>query len=74
MAEKSWQVVKNRYCSRADCEVFLEAEETYPAEWMPDQPPQVLRHRCSKGMECSLKDGNACTWSGSNPGYDPFKD
>lgn len=72
MVAKEWQVVKRRYCTRAQCAVALEAEAVYPAEWMPEQPPHLGAHRCSNGMECMLEDKPACVWSGGNPAYDPF--
>jgi len=47
MATKVWESVKVRYCDHVKSEVSLEAQVVYPAEWMPDQPPQVLSHRFS---------------------------
>jgi hypothetical protein len=72
MAEKQWKIIKVRFCDHVDCEVDLEVEEVYPSEMMPDQPPRIRAHRCSRGVECSLFDKVACQWAGSNPVYDPF--
>lgn len=74
MAEKTWEVIKVRYCQHVAKNVGLEVETVYPAEWMPDQPARILAHRCSNGLACSLDPRPACMWSGSNPAYDPFKE
>ena len=47
MAQKSWEVIKVRYCQHVSQEVGLEAEAVYPSEIMPDQPPRLVAHRCS---------------------------
>jgi hypothetical protein len=52
--------------------VTLEAELVYPAEWLPDQAPQVQAHRCSCGLECNLDERPSCVWAGTNPAFDPF--
>ncbi len=72
MAEKDWKILKVRYCNHAGKEVSLDAEVVYPAEWMPDQPPRVISHRCSNAIRCRLFNRGACLWSGANPTYDPF--
>jgi hypothetical protein len=72
MAEKSWQVIKVRYCHHADQEVNLEAELIYPAEFMPDQQPRVNAHRCSHAFACNLDGRASCVWAGTNPSFDPF--
>ena len=72
MALKTWQDVKVRYCDHAGCEVALEAEVVYPAEFLPDQPPRILAHRCSEAVRCMLFNKPSCVWAGSNPLYDPF--
>jgi hypothetical protein len=74
MAEKSWEVIKVRYCQHVAKEVGLEVEAVYPAEWMPDQPARIVAHRCSHAFACSLDTRPACVWAGSNPAYDPFKE
>jgi len=74
MAEKSWEVIKVRYCQHAAKDVGLEVEAVYPAEWMPDQPARIVAPRCSHAFSCSLDPRPACVWAGSNPAYDPFKD
>jgi hypothetical protein len=51
----------------------LEAEVVYPAEFLPEQAPQILAHRCSKGEECGRLDRKTCQWAGTNPGFDPFQ-
>jgi len=74
MAQKTWDVIKVRYCQHVAQEVGLEAEAVYPAEWMPDQPPRILAHRCSHAFACSLDPRPSCVWAGTNPTYDPFKE
>jgi len=74
MAVKQWEVLKVRYCNHVGCEVGLEAELIYPAEQLPDQPPRVEAHRCSRGKECMLHETQSCIWAGSNPGFDPFEE
>ncbi|MEN6409444.1 MAG: hypothetical protein ABFD44_07020 [Anaerolineaceae bacterium] len=74
MAVKIWQPIKVRFCEHVQANVALEAEELIPAEFMPDTYPRVEAHRCSQGYLCSLSSKVACTWSGTNPGYDPFQD
>ena len=72
MAEKEWKVEKKRFCDHVAEEVSLEAEVVYPAEYLPDQTPRVLAHRCSKGMVCASFSQGTCIWAGTNPSYDPF--
>jgi hypothetical protein len=72
MAVKNWEALKSRYCDHAECDVTLEAEVAYAAGILSDQPPRLLAHRCSNGIECSLKNKAACVWAGTNPAYDPF--
>lgn len=74
MAVKTWQTIKVRYCHHADAEVELEAQTVYPAEWLPDQPPRILAHRCSHAFACSLDGRPSCVWAGTNPSYDPFRE
>jgi len=74
MAYQTWEVIKTRYCGRAGCKVALEAKLVYPATWMPDSPPRRTALRCNHGLICNEKDQTACTWSGTNPAFDPFKD
>lgn len=72
MSFKTWQTLKVRYCHHTDAQVSLEALLVYPAEWLPEQPPRVLRHRCSRALVCNLVDHQSCVWAGTNPAYDPF--
>ena len=74
MAVKTWEAVKVRYCDHAGSEVALEAEIVYPIDVLSDQPPRLLAHRCSRGLECSLNSQPSCVWAGTNPNYDPFKE
>lgn len=74
MAEKKWEVVKVLYCHHVKEKVGLEAQMLYPAEWLPDQPPQVLAHRCSKAYACNQDGRSSCVWAGTNPAFDPFKE
>jgi hypothetical protein len=74
MAVKRWESIKVRYCTRVRQDVRLEAQVIYPADNLPDQAPQVAAHRCSHAFACSLEERSGCTWAGTNPGYDPFKE
>ncbi len=73
MAWVTWATVKMQYCDRVDEEVCLEAQFVYPAEILPDQPPRVIAHRCSRAMICNQFDKPTCIWAGTAPGYDPFR-
>jgi hypothetical protein len=72
MAWVMWKPIKEQRCERMDEEVALEARIVYAAEFLPDQPPRILAHRCSKGLECNQMDTPTCIWAGTLPGYDPF--
>ena len=72
MAVKVWHPLRFRYCQHVDEEVALQAEVVYPAEWLPEGPPRVLAHRCSRGIDCNLESRPSCVWAGTNPIYDPF--
>lgn len=72
MAYKTWKVIEVRYCDRAGEEVSLDTQVVYPAEWLPEQPPRVQAHRCSRALSCNLFNKPACSWSATNPGYDPY--
>lgn len=74
MVLRDWQVIKVQYCQHAGKEVALEAEVVYPAEFLPDQPPRILAHRCSEAFSCNLDGRASCVWAGTNPMYDPFKE
>lgn len=67
-----WKTMKSTNCDRVDEVVALEARVVYPAEFLPDQPPRILAHRCSKGLECNQMNTPTCMWAGTLPGYDPF--
>ena len=71
MSVREWQAVKMCYCHHVDQEVALEAELVFPAEWMPEQPPRILAHRCSHAMDCNLDGRPSCVWAGTNPVIDP---
>ncbi|MEJ2011109.1 MAG: hypothetical protein P8X64_02665 [Anaerolineales bacterium] len=72
MAWVTWKSIKAQRCERIGEQVALEARVVYPAEFLPDQPPRILAHRCSKGLECNQMDSATCVWAGTLPGYDPF--
>ena len=74
MSEKTWEIIKVRYCHHVKDEVNFEAQVVYPAEWLPDQPPRVIGHRCSEGLACNQESRASCIWAGTNPTYDPFKE
>lgn len=72
MSVKDWQPIQYCFCQHVGEEVALEAELVYPPEWLPDQQPRVLAHRCSRGMVCNLDNRASCRWAGTNPAIDPF--
>ena len=72
MSEKTWEVIKLRYCHHVDREVGLEVEVVYPPEFMPDQPPRVFAHRCTHAIACNLDGRPSCLWAGTNPVIEPF--
>ena len=67
-----WSPIKRAICERIGEEVTLEVRMVFPADILPDQPPRVLAHRCSRGIECNLFDKPSCCWAGTLPEYDPF--
>jgi hypothetical protein len=72
MAERKWEPIKTCYCQHVDQEVDLEAEMVFPVEWLPDQKPRIIAHRCSHALVCNLDGRPSCIWSGTNPMIDPF--
>ena len=59
MAQKKWQIEKFHYCEHVGQEVELEVQVVYPADQLPDQPPHVIAHRCSKALASSTRAGAA---------------
>jgi hypothetical protein len=74
MVDKAWQVIKVRYCDHAGAEVAMEVELVFPAEFLPEQQPRVIGHRCSRAIACNLDNRASCVWAGTNPTFDPFAD
>ncbi len=72
MACVTWKSIKVQHCERVDEDVALQARVVYPASFLPEQPPRILAHRCSKGLECNQIDKPTCLWAGTLPGFDPF--
>lgn len=72
MSVKIWEPIKICFCNHVSQEVALEAEMVYPPEWLPDQSPRILAHRCSHGAACNLDNRPSCIWAGTNPNIDPF--
>jgi hypothetical protein len=52
-------------------EVALEIQVVLPADQLPDQPPHVIAHRCSKAMECNKIDKMVCAYCFTNPNENP---
>ena len=71
MAQKKWQVSKVRYCEHVGQVVALEVQVVLPADQIPDQPPHVIAHRCSKAMECNKVDKIVCAYCFTNPNANP---
>ena len=74
MSVKTWEPIKPCFCHHINQQVTLEAELVYPPEWLPDQSPRVLAHRCSNGLACNLDGRPSCLWAGTNPAIDPFSE
>jgi hypothetical protein len=74
VAVKKWESIKVHYCERVKADVTLDAQVIYPADFLPDQPPQVVGHRCSHAYTCNLDGRPSCIWAGTNPAYDPFSE
>ncbi len=72
MSVKRWETRKTIYCKQAQAQASLEVQVVYAAEHLPDQPPRVLGHRCSKSLDCVFCGPARCYWTGENPAYDPF--
>jgi len=72
MAERIWEKSKVRFCEHVGREVALEVELVYTIDFLPD-PPRVIGHRCSHGVDCNQFAQAACVWAGTNPNYDPFR-
>ena len=68
-----WEPAKICFCHHIKREVSLDTALVYPSEWLPDQPPRILAHRCSNAVECNLDGRSSCMWSGTNPAFDPFE-
>ena len=71
MAQRQWQVQKVHYCEHVEQNVALEVHVVYPADHLPDQPPHVIAHRCSKALECNSLDKMVCSYSFTNPDLKP---
>lgn len=72
MAEITWEVSRSGFCDHVHREVALEVELVHPLDFLPD-PPRVIAHRCSLGMECNHSASTACLWANTNPNHDPHK-
>ena len=71
MTQKKWQIEKIHYCEHVNAQVALEVQVVYPAEYLPDQPPHVIAHRCSKALECNKVDKLVCAYCFTNPDVKP---
>lgn len=67
MAQKKWQIEKVHYCEHVGQEVELEVQVAYPSDQLPDQPPHVIAHRCSKALECNQLNKMVCSYCFTNP-------
>jgi hypothetical protein len=72
MAQKKWEICKTCYCKHVKGRVALEVEVLYPIDFLPD-PPRLLAHRCSHGVQCNQFAEASCIWAGTNPTFDPFR-
>ncbi len=71
MAEAAWEITRVEMCDRVGQLASLEVYRTYPAEFLPDQPPHVGARRCSLGISCNMLDRPGCQFAGTLPGFDP---
>lgn len=71
MAQKQWQIEKVHYCEQVGQKVELEVQVVYPADPLPDQPPRVIAHRCSKALECNQLGKMVCSYCFTNPDLQP---
>jgi hypothetical protein len=72
MAEKKWYVSKVCYCEHVGHEIAIETQVVLPPEYLPEQAPRVMAHRCSDALECNSLNKTACAWCGTNPNYHPL--
>ena len=72
MSTKTWQPIQVIVCAHTGKEVALEVELVYPPDFVPDQSPRVLAHRCTEALNCNLDGRVSCVWAGTNPAIDPF--
>ncbi len=72
MATIVWETADTRVCDRIRRVVQLEVQHVYPADLLPDQPPQVRERRCSEALVCNALERPACVWAGTLPGHDPL--
>ncbi len=73
MAHITWVPQRSFYCQHIGQQVQIEDELIFPADILPDQPPQRRARRCSHGLSCNLQDRPACVWAGTNPLYNPLE-
>jgi hypothetical protein len=73
MVDQAWEAQQIMYCERTSSEVQLEVKKLYPPEVLGVKPARITSHRCSNGQECMMFGQAGCTWSGSNPDFDPFR-
>ena len=72
MAEKKWYVSKVLYCEHVGHDIALETQVILPSEYLPEQAPRVIAHRCSDALECNCVNKPSCAWCGTNPNYRPI--
>jgi hypothetical protein len=73
MERVMWMPIRRMFCEKAGAAAALEVRLVYPAELLPDQPPRVVAHRCSLGLQCNQMESPTCCWAGTLPGFDPFR-
>lgn len=71
MSQKQWKVAKVHYCEHVGQDVQLDVQVVYPADHLPDQPPHITAHRCSKALECNQLNKMVCTYCFTNPDINP---
>ena len=71
MTEKTWEVIKVRYCDHVGHEVSIETEVIHPSDYLPDMA-RVVAHRCSDAKICNMANKPGCAWCGTNPNHQPL--
>jgi hypothetical protein len=73
MAVCTWEMSETRFCDHIHQDVALETQLVFPADFLPDQNPRILSHRCSQGGHCTLFSQPTCVWVDILPALKPIQ-